>query len=431
MTTTLDRDTDTQQANERAMTKVPPCRFCGTPLTHTLVDLGSTPLANSYLAMDDVAIARERSFPLHARVCPECLLVQVDDSVPPGEIFSDYAYFSSYSDSWVAHAKRYADAMRARLQLGRGSLVVEVASNDGYLLQHFANAGVPVLGIEPAANVAAVAIARGVPSEIAFFGEETAQRLRARGIAADLTAANNVLAHVPDIGDFTRGFAVLLKPQAVATFEFPHVLNLIRQVQFDTIYHEHFSYLSLVAVERVLAAAGLRVFDVEEIPTHGGSLRLYVCHDGANHQAGESLRRVRAAERSAGLHTLDGYADFAPRVERVKRDFVAFLAEAKAAGKSVAAYGAAAKGNTFLNACGIGSGDLVCVFDRNPEKQGRLMPGSHVPIRAPEEIAEVRPDYLVILPWNIAAEVQEQTAFIRDWGGRFVTAIPELKVTAP
>ncbi len=407
------------------------CRFCGTPLEHTFVDLGKTPLANSYLRDLAGDLAREKAFPLHARVCSSCFLVQVDDAVPPGEIFSDYAYFSSFSDSWVAHAKRYSEAMQQRFGLGGTSLVVEIASNDGYLLQHFVAAGVPVLGIEPAANVAEVARVKGVATEIMFFGEATARSLADRGIAADLMAANNVLAHVPDIGDFVKGFAVLLKPQAVATFEFPHVLNLIREVQFDTIYHEHFSYLSLVAVEKVLAAAGLRAFDVEEIPTHGGSLRLFVCHQDAGHAEAERLRTVRANERAAWLDRLEGYTGFAPRVESVKQAFLRFLADAKREGKSVAAYGAAAKGNTFLNTCGVGPDDLVCVFDRSTEKQGRYLPGSHLAIRPPADIAEVRPDYLVILPWNLAAEVRAQNAQIATWGGRFVTAIPELHVFAP
>ena len=404
------------------------CRFCGTPLTHTVVDLGLQPLANSYLKSVGPEAPKEPAFPLHARVCSKCFLVQVDDVVPPDHIFSDYAYFSSYSDSWVEHARRYAEAMRTRFGLGAQSLVVEIASNDGYLLQHFVEAGVPVLGIEPAANVAKAAIAKGVATEVAFFGEATAQRLRERGIAADLMAANNVFAHVPDILDFAQGFAVLLKPEAVATFEFPHVLNLIREVQFDTIYHEHFSYLSLVSVERVLAAAGLRAFDVDEIPTHGGSLRLYVCHEASAHKATARLEALRAKEHAGQLDSLAGYADFAPRVEAVKRGFLAFLAEAKREGKTVAAYGAAAKGNTFLNYCGVGTDDLVCVFDRSREKQGRFLPGSKLPIRSPEEIGEVRPDYLVILPWNLASEISSSMRGIEAWGGKFVTAVPELRV---
>ncbi|MCB1521476.1 MAG: methyltransferase domain-containing protein [Hyphomicrobiaceae bacterium] len=409
----------------------PNCRFCATPLTHTFVDLGKTPLANSYLADVGADAPPEPVFDLHARVCPSCLLVQVDDSVPPDEIFSDYAYFSSYSDSWVAHARSYAEAMRKRFALGANSLVVEIASNDGYLLQHFVAAGVPVLGIEPAANVAAKAVAKGVPTDVAFFGEETARRLRAQGVAADLMAANNVLAHVPGILDFVTGFKVLLKPEAVATFEFPHVLNLVRDVQFDTIYHEHFSYLSLVAVEKVLAEAGLRAFDAERLATHGGSLRLFVAHRDSGHKESEALRSVRADEHGAMLDRIDGYQAFAPRVEEVRRQFLAFLAEARASGKTVAAYGAAAKGNTFLNYCGVGTDDIVCVFDRSAEKQGRFLPGSRLPIRAPGDITSVRPDYLVILPWNIAEEVKAKNAGIADWGGRFVTAIPTLEISAP
>jgi hypothetical protein len=411
---------------------VPPsCRSCGAPLTTTFVDLGETPLANSYVTGEDVAAGRERRFPLHARVCGRCFLVQVDEPVSPEAIFTDYAYFSSMSDSWVEHARRYALAMIDRFKLGPRAMVIEIASNDGYLLRHFLAAGVPALGIEPAANVAAAAVERGVPTEVAFFGRATAERLAARGVRADLTAANNVLAHVPDIRDFVAGFTILLAPQGVATFEFPHLLNLIRDAQFDTIYHEHFSYLSLTAVEAVFAATGLRAFDVEEMPTHGGSLRLYACRAGAAHRQSERLAALRAKERAAGLDRLDAYRGFAPRVEVVKRDFLAFLAAARAEGKRVAAYGAAAKGNTFLNVCGIGAADIVCVFDRSPAKQGKLLPGSHIPILAPERLPDVRPDYLVVLPWNLIDEVRDQTRAIADWGGRWVVALPRLEVIAP
>lgn len=409
----------------------PGCRFCGTPLAHTLVDLGATPLANSYLRNLDEDLGRERAFPLHARVCPSCFLVQVDNVVPPGEIFSDYAYFSSFSESWVTHARRYAEMMGERLRLGPESLVVEVASNDGYLLQHFAAAGIKVLGIEPAANVAEAARAKDLPTEVMFFGEATAGELAERGIAADLMVANNVLAHVPDILDFVKGFAVLLKPQAVATFEFPHVLNLIREVQFDTIYHEHFSYLSLVAVEKVLDAAGLRAFDVEELSTHGGSLRLFVCNGNAKYDMTERLRALRVRESAAELDRLDGYTGFAAKVEAIKQGFIQFLTEAKQAGKTVAAYGAAAKGNTLLNICGVGPEDMVCVFDRSTEKQGRYLPGSHLSIRPPSEIATVRPDYLVILPWNLSEEIKAQNKHIAEWGGKFVTVLPNLCIEAP
>jgi SAM-dependent methyltransferase len=408
--------------------QTPACRFCGAPLKHDFVDLGSTPLANSYVTAEEIARGLDRSFPLHARVCDACFLVQVDAPVSSEAIFSDYAYFSSYSDSWVAHAQRYAAAMIERFGLGPQSLVIEVASNDGYLLQHFIAQGVPVLGVEPAANVAEAARAKGVPTEVAFFGKETARKLAARGLAADLTAANNVLAHVPDIGDFVAGFAEILKPRGVATFEFPHVLNLIRELQFDTIYHEHFSYLSLVAVERVLAANGLVAFDVEELPTHGGSLRLYACRKGAAHAPTPRLEAARGAERTARLDAIEGYVGFSEKVEAVKASFLNFLACAKREGKTVAAYGAAAKGNTFLNVCGVSADDIVCVYDRSAAKQGKFLPGSHIPIRAPATIADTRPDYLVILPWNLREEIVGQMAEIRQWDGKFVTAVPETRV---
>lgn len=408
------------------MNAPPYCRFCGRPLTATLVDLGSMPLANSYVTA--VEAANERRFPLHARVCSNCLLVQASDSLPPDAIFSDYAYFSSYTDSWVEHARRYAEAVIARFQLGSDSLVVEVASNDGYLLQHFRERNIPVLGIEPAVNVAQAAIARGIPTETTFFGAATAKRLAAQGRRADLIAANNVLAHVPDIRDFVAGFAHLLESEGVATFEFPHVLNLIREVQFDTIYHEHFSYLSLLAVEYVFAETGMKAIDVEEISTHGGSLRLYAARQESSHVPAASLDALRTKERSASLDRLEGYAGFADRVEAVKAGFLRFVTQANAAGKKIAAYGAAAKGNTFLNYCGVTKGDIVCVFDRSSAKQGRLLPGSQIPILAPERLTEVKPDYLVILPWNIADEVSSANSVLTSWGGRFVVAVPQLRI---
>jgi SAM-dependent methyltransferase len=404
------------------------CRFCGTNLDWDFVDLGSTPLANSYLTAQDIEEGRDARHPLHARVCPSCYLVQVDEPVSREAIFSDYAYFSSYSDSWVEHARRYADAMIARFHLTKDSLVAEIASNDGYLLQHFVAAGIPVLGIEPAANVAAEARRRGVPTEVAFFGVDTARRLAERGVRADLTAANNVLAHVPRIGDFVEGFAILLKPQGVSTFEFPHLLNLIQEVQFDTIYHEHFSYLSLLAVENVLARANLRAFDVEKLPTHGGSLRLFVCHADANYSESERLAELRALERANGLDRLEGYQGFASEVAKVCDGFLAFLKKAKEEGKTVAAYGAAAKGNTFLNVCGVTTQDIVAVFDRSTAKQGRFLPGSHIPVLSPDAITEIRPDYLVVLPWNLLDEITQQMAVIREWGGRFVTAVPNIEI---
>lgn len=407
----------------------PACRFCRSPLTHTLVDLGLQPLANSNLTAAELAAGTERTYPLHARVCASCFLVQVDDPVAADEIFdSGYAYFSSYSASWVEHARRYSEAMIARFGLGPDSLVVEVASNDGYLLQHFKAAGVPVLGIEPTANTAQAAIDKGVPTEVMFFNGETGRELAARGVRADLMAANNVLAHVPDIGGFVAGFREVLKPEGVLTFEFPHFLNMLELVQFDTIYHEHFSYLSLLAVAQVLRANGLRAFDVELLPTHGGSLRLFCAHEASSHPETDALKTLRAREAAAGLHKLETYDGYAARVDAVRDSFLAFLRQAKADGKSVAAYGAAAKGNTFLNYAGVGADDLVAAFDANPHKQGRYLPGSHVPILAPERVAEVKPDYLLILPWNLKDEIMAQLAYIRAWGGRFVIASPRTEV---
>ena len=405
------------------------CRFCKTPLVHTFLDLGRQPLANSYLTAEQLAAGSEAAYPLHVRVCHQCFLVQADDAVPADAIFDgDYAYFSSYSTSWVAHAKAYAAAMTKRFGLGPDSLVVEVASNDGYLLKHFVDMHIPVLGVEPTANTAQAAIAAGVPTEVLFFGVETGRMLAARGDRADLMAANNVLAHVPDIGDFVAGFREVLKDEGVLTFEFPHLLNLIQKVQFDTIYHEHFSYLSLLAVEQVLRANGLRPFDVERLSTHGGSLRLFCCHMGASHAETAALAALREEEHAAGLDRIESYAGFAPRVEAVRASFRAFLAAEKAAGRRIAAYGAAAKGNTFLNYCGTTVADIEVVFDASAAKQGRFLPGSHLPILAPDDVRGVRPDDLVILPWNLQDEIIGQMAFIRDWGGRFVTASPETRV---
>jgi SAM-dependent methyltransferase len=407
--------------------KVATCLACGAPLTRTVVDLGLSPLANSY-AKPGTFTQAERKYPLHARLCEACLLVQVDRVVPPEDLFSDYAYFSSYSDSWLAHCRDYAARMIARFHLNAASKVVEIASNDGYQLQYFRQAGIPVLGVDPAANVAAVAKERGVPTEVAFFGAETARRLAARGDTADLLAAKNVMAHVPDINDFVCGLAILMKPEGVFSVEFPHLLNMIEQVQFDTIYHEHFTYLSLLAVERIFARWGLRVFDVEEIPTHGGSLHVMACHDKASHVTTPNVDRVRAKEIAAKLDRPEGYAGFGVRVGKVKSDLLAFLAEVKSAGKKVAAYGAAAKGNTLLNYCGIGADSVAFVADRSTAKQNKLLPGSLIEIKPPESIFEARPDYVLILPWNIRTEVEAQLAGIRAWGGRFVTAIPELRI---
>jgi hypothetical protein len=408
------------------MNTAPKCRSCGEALTATLVDLGEMPLANSYIMATE--IAAEPRFPLRVCICPACLLVQTIDTVPSEMIFSNYSYFSSYSDSWVEHARRYADAVIERFQLGPNSFVVEIASNDGYLLQYFRARGIPVLGVEPAANVAQAALTKGIPTEVAFFGAETAKRVVARGRRPDLMPANNVLAHVPDIRDFLAGFAILLKLDGVATLEFPHALNLIRNVQFDTIYHEHFSYLSLLSVESALAATGLKSIDVEELPTHGGSLRLYAAKQESVHAPSPRLDRVRADERSAGLDRIESYGGFAARAEIIKAEFNTFLARAKAEGKLIAAYGAAAKGNTFLNYCRATANDIVCVFDRSIAKQGKLLPGSHIPVVAPERLGKVKPDYLVILPWNLENEICGANAGLTSWGGKFVVAVPQLRV---
>ena len=401
------------------------CRFCHAPLTRVLVDLGKTALANSYVPPGTPA--PDPAYELCARVCDSCFLVQVADAVPAEAIFSDYAYFSSFSSSWLAHCEAYAAAMTARFGLGANSRVVEIASNDGYLLQYFVQRSIPVLGIEPAANVAESARARGVTTEVAFFGKATAERLKAQGIAADLMASNNVLAHVPDINDFVSGVPVLLKPEGVWTIEFPHLLNLIELVQFDTIYHEHYSYLSLLFVERLVAAHGMRVFDVEQHPTHGGSLRVFVCHQGASHAETPAVDAIRAKEAAAGMASGAGYDNFAPKVERVRQELLAFLRTAKQQGKTVAAYGAAAKGNTLLNFCGISTDLIAYVVDKNPAKQDKLLPGSRLPVHDPARLYETKPDYIVILPWNIADEVVAQNPAVRDWGAKWVTAIPSLR----
>jgi 2-polyprenyl-3-methyl-5-hydroxy-6-metoxy-1,4-benzoquinol methylase len=405
----------------------PACRFCGAPLTQSLADLGSTPLSNSYLKASDLE-RMEPTYPLHARVCGSCFLVQLESFESPEHIFGDYAYFSSYSDSWLAHARDYAAMATRRFGLNAGSRVVEIASNDGYLLRWFRDGGIPVLGIEPAANVAKVAEANGIPSRVLFFGRATARLLADAGETADLTAANNVLAHVPDINDFVAGFAIVLKPQGVSTFEFPHLLKLMEHRQFDTIYHEHFSYLSLTTVNKIFAAHGLRVFDVEEVPTHGGSLRVFACRADAAHAETPAVAALLAREEAFGLTDLKRYAAFQEEVKAVKRDLLAFLIEAKRAGKRVAGYGAPAKGNTLLNYCGVRGDFLDFTVDRSPHKQDTWLPGTRIPVHAPEKIREEKPDYLLILPWNLRDEVMAQMAHIREWGGRFVVPIPEVTV---
>jgi len=406
----------------------PNCRFCDTELTQTFADLGQTPLANSYVA-PDTELAEDPDYPLHARVCGECLLVQVEDVVPAADIFSDYAYFSSYARSWVEHARQYADMAIERFALNSDSSVIEVASNDGYLLQHFAKKNIPVLGIEPAANVAQAAEARGVPTRTAFFGADLARTLRKEGIHADLLAGNNVLAHVPDLNDFVEGLAILLAEDGVLTMEFPHLLRLIGDVQFDTIYHEHYSYFSLLVVERVFARHGLKLFDVEELPTHGGSLRIFASRtDGPDRGESAGLGAVRAAESAAHLDRVETYGSFQPRVEAVRDGLRSFLEQAARDDKQVAAYGAAAKGNTLLNFCGIIAGQISFVADVSPHKQNHLLPGSRIPVMAPDHLKTARPDYVLILPWNLKTEITRDHGYIRDWGGTFVIAVPELTV---
>ncbi len=404
-----------------------PCRHCGAPLSETFADLGMSPLSNAFVPPGRVR-SMEPTYPLHAWVCSQCRLVQLEEFESPARIFSDYLYFSSYSESWLRHAEAYANAMVRRFGLGAGASVVEVASNDGYLLQYFQRHGCRVLGVEPAANVARVAVAKGIPSEVAFFGAETARRLRAAGHAADHMAANNVLAHVPDLDDFVGGFAVLLEPEGVATFEFPHLLRQMQENQFDTIYHEHFSYLSLHVVRRVLTARALRVFDVEHSPTHGGSLRVFACHAAAAHRQEAAVDAALAEELAAGLEGAEAYRAFADQVVAVKAGLLRFLLDARAAGKRVAGYGAPAKGNTLLNYCGVGPELIGFTVDRSPHKQGTLLPGSRIPVRAPDALLAARPDYVLILPWNLKDEIMGQMAAVRGWGGRFVVPIPRLAV---
>ena len=402
------------------------CRFCNTPLKHTFVDLGSTPLANSYLPKKD---APDQSYPLHVYVCDKCFLVQLHHTVSPENIFGHYAYFSSFSSTWLDHARKFCESMKQRLSLKSSSKLVEIASNDGYLLKNFVEAKIPCLGVEPAKNVAEVAIAAGVPTEVVFFGKKSAEELKAAGHAADLMVANNVLAHVPDVNDFVGGFKILLKPDGVVSVECPHLLKLIQQNQFDTIYHEHYSYYSLFALEKIFAAHGLEIFDVEELPTHGGSLRIFASHTGKPRWAASpTLAKVRNEEKQMKLDTLAGYEGFAQQVKKVCADLTAFLEEQKSKGKKAAAYGAAAKGNTLLNVCGVKDNFIAFAVDKNPAKQNHFLPGSKIPVYGPEKIFAEKPNYVVILPWNIADEVREHMKDIKNWGGKFVTAIPTLKV---
>ena len=402
------------------------CRFCSSPLTQTFCDLGVSPLSNAYVSADDLD-TEDVLYPLHAWVCDNCFLVQLEEFESPEGIFSDYAYYSSYSDSWLAHCRDYVEEMRARFGLGSRHQVIEIASNDGYLLQYFAAAGIPVLGVEPAANVAAAAIDKGIRTVTEFFGVDCATRLIANGQQADLLIGNNVLAHVPDINDFVSGMALALKPGGAITMEFPHLLQLIRHNQFDTVYHEHFSYLSLLTVERIFIAHGLQIFDVDQLPTHGGSLRIYARHD-AGGEVSQNIVKLRAEEQEAGLASIRTYANFGSRIEATKRALREFLEDAKRDGKRVLAYGAPAKGNTLLNYCGIGTDLIEFTVDRSPAKQGRFLPGSRLPIEAPHALLDARPDFVLILPWNIKDEIMAKMSAIRDWGGRFVVPIPSVEV---
>lgn len=404
------------------------CRHCHASLDHIFLDLGFAPPSNAYLEASDLR-KPEVYYPLKVYVCSQCWLVQAEDWARPEELFRpDYAYFSSTSSSWLAHASRYADMIIRRLGLVPESFVIEVGANDGYLLKNFVASGIPCLGIEPTEGTAAAAEAEGIPILRQFFGESLGKRLASEGRQADLIIGNNVFAHVPDINDFTAGLKAALKPGGTITLEFPHLMRLIENTQFDTIYHEHFSYLSLYTVCRIFSRAGLRVFDVEELPTHGGSLRVYGCHQNDDREDSTEVARVLAEEKKQGLRELCTYQGFQARADRVKDDLLVFLIEQKRRGKRVAAYGAAAKGNTLLNYAGVKKDLLPYVCDAAPSKQGKFLPGSHIPILPPKVLKERKPDVLLILPWNIADEVMQQNVFIREWGGRFVTAVPSLKI---
>lgn len=404
------------------------CRFCGAELKHTFVDLGMSPLSNAFVRPEDVH-GKESFYPLHAYVCESCFLVQLEEFETPEQIFGDYAYFSSYAESWLKHCKDYTELMIGRFAFDKSSLVVEVASNDGYLLQYFKEFGIPVLGIEPAANVAEVAIKKGIPTLTSFFGVSLAKEMAVRGERADLIAANNVLAHVPNLHDFVGGFKILLKPSGAITVEFPHLLKLIKENQFDTIYHEHFSYFSLTTVVEVFAAHGLTVFDVDELPTHGGSLCIYACHGGDSSKPVSSrVTELLTREESAGLKDLKTYQNFSGQVKETKRKILEFLIEAKREGKTIVGYGAPAKGNTLLNYCGIRTDFLDYTVDRSPHKQNLYLPGTHIPIKAPDAIRKTKPDYVFVLPWNLKNEIMEQMSDIRQWGGKFVIPIPEIVV---
>jgi len=404
------------------------CRFCAQPLRDVFVDLGMSPLCQTHITPEQLN-SMEPFYPLRVYVCSSCLLVQLEQFVAPADIFTEYAYFSSYSDSWVEHARRYCEQMRARFGLGRASRVMEIASNDGYLLQHFVAQGVPVLGIEPAENVGRAAVARGVPTINRFFGRASAAQIKAEHGSPDLLLGNNVLAHVPDINDFVAGMQVLLKPTGVITMEFPHLMQLMELNQFDTIYHEHFSYLSFTTVVRIFAHHGLTMFDVEQLPTHGGSLRIYARQaTDAGKPVGQRVNDLLKLEADKGYTRLDRYTSFEEQVRRTKRRLLEFLVDAKNRGKKIVGYGAPGKGNTLLNYCGIRTDSLDFTVDRNPYKQSKYTPGTHIPILAPERLMEAKPDYVLILPWNLKDEITQQLAAIRAWGGKFVVPIPTVQI---
>lgn len=402
------------------------CRFCAAPLSYTFADLGVAPLSNAFLEEADLS-RMEPFYPLHAFVCESCFLVQLDEFEAPERLFSEYAYFSSFSTTWLEHCRLFVEDVCERLSLGPSSRVVEIASNDGYLLQYFRERGLEVLGIEPAENVAKTAVSRGIPTLTRFFGAELASEL-APAHAADLLVANNVLAHVPNLNDFVGGLDVLLAAGGTVTLEFPHLLRLVEEVQFDTIYHEHFSYFSFRTAERIFEAHGLAVYDVEEVSTHGGSLRIYARHAEAAPERSARAAGLAERERAAGLEDVATFLRFGDRVEELRREILAFFVEAKKKGATIVGYGAPAKGNTLLNYCGVRTDFLDYTVDRNPWKQGRYLPGTHIPVRAPEAVAETRPDYLFILPWNLEGEIIEQMSFIREWGGRFVTPSPAVRI---
>lgn len=406
----------------------PVCRFCGTLLQRTFVDLGMSPLCESFLNADQLN-GMEPFYPLHTYVCEKCFLVQLEEYVSPEEIFTEYAYFSSYADSWLEHVRNYTDLMIDRFGLGGHSSVVELASNDGYLLQYFVKKGIPVLGVEPAANVAKVAIERGIPTLVEFFGSQCARRLVEEGAGADLIIGNNVLAQVPDLNDFVEGIKIFLKPTGTVTIEFPHLSRLVEQNQFDTIYHEHFSYFSFFSAEKIFASHGLRLFDVDELPTHGGSIRIYACHqDDDTKSEGGNVKRLKEFEKEEGVTSLAYYESFGSQVKETKRKILSFLIDVKQKGQTIAGYGAPGKGNTLLNYCGIRTDFLDYVVDRNPYKHGKYTPGTHIPIYHPDKMRETRPDYVMILPWNLKNEVMGQLSYIRSWGGKFIVPIPEVTI---